>query len=241
MKQVKQLWGRLRARLLGRPPSDATEDQHYRDPPLPGSTVKIFVVVEGTNDIQFLRRISTILHADDVSVPDLSVMEYRGELIFVPFGGGDLSVWTHRLAGLGRAEWHLYDREVPPETEARQQAARLVNLRPNCRAQLTSKRSLENYLHPQVVCEAGGIDVSFSDEDNVAELVARQRYDRHGYPEPWEELSPRSRKRWRNRVKKWLNTRAVERMTPQLLAERDPQGEVRSWLATIVQLADGCP
>ena len=240
MKRVKQLWGRLRSRMIGRPPSDASEDQRYGEPAPLGPTAKILVVVEGVNDIQHLRRISTILHADDVSVPDLSVMEYRGELIFVPFGGGDLSVWTHRLAGLARPEWHLYDREVPPETATRQQAARLVNLRPNCRAQLTSKRNLENYLHPRAVCEAGGIEVSFSDEDNVADLVARQCYERHVYALLWEELPPRSRKRWRNRVKKWLNTRAVERMTPQLLAERDPQGEVRSWLATIVRLADGC-
>jgi hypothetical protein len=31
----------------------------------------------------------------------------------------------------------------------------------------------------------------------------------------------------------WLNTRAVEQMTAARLAERDAEGEVRAWLATI--------
>jgi hypothetical protein len=53
----------------------------------------------------------------------------------------------------------------------------------------------------------------------------------------WELLPLRARKRYRNHVKRWLNTRAVDRMTANRLAERDPDGEVRGWLATIAELA----
>ena len=55
---------------------------------------------------------------------------------------------------------------------------------------------------------------------------------------PWEELFRRTQTRRRNRVKRWLNTKAVDRMTPQRLAERDPKGEVRSWLEAMMRLAD---
>ena len=199
---------------------------------------RIFLVVEGANDIQFLRRISAILHIDNPHMPDLLGMEHRGELIFVPFGGGDVSLWTDRLAGLARAEFHLYDREMPPESQSRQRIVDAVNRRPQWRAVLTKKRSLENYLAPSAIREAGDVDVNFSDHDPVAELIARQMHKhRNGQPR-WNDLPARIRKRRRDRVKKWLNTRAVERMTVARLAKRDPEGEVRCWLATIVRLAD---
>ncbi|MEK6233786.1 MAG: hypothetical protein N2C14_03655, partial [Planctomycetales bacterium] len=55
----------------------------------------------------------------------------------------------------------------------------------------------------------------------------------------WEDLDRRTRKRLRNRAKRWLNAEAAGRMTPELLAERDPEGEVRGWLAVIAKLTGG--
>ncbi len=221
-------WGRSQARLRNyQPPAT----HRFNTGP------RIFLVVEGANDIQFLRRISPILHGDDPRLPDLAEMEHRGELIFVPLGGGDLSLWTDRLAGLGRPEFHLYDREMPPETEARQRIADQVSRRFRCRAVLTQKRSLENYLSPRAIHEAGNVAITFSDHHDVAELVARQMHTRLDGPLPWSGLPSRTRRRRSARVKKWLNTRAVERMTVARLAERDPEGEVRWWLATIARLA----
>ena len=227
-------WGHPRAGLFGRQvPGPVSAKPHRNGGP------KLFVVVEGINDVQFLRRISPILHIDDPGLPNLAEMELRGELIFVPFGGGDVSLWTDRLAGLGRAEFHLYDREMPPETESRQRIADAVNRRPRCRAVLTKKRNLESYLAPSAIREAGAVDITFSDHDDVAELVARQMHGRLAGQPLWENLPARTRKRRRDRVKKWLNTRAVERMTPRRLAERDPEAEIRSWLATVARLAGG--
>jgi len=231
MRTTNNFWKRLRARLHGHQALTPKPVRPYRRGP------SIFLVVEGINDIHFLRRISAILHVDDPRLPDLSTMESRGELIFVPFGGGDLSLWKDRLAGLSRAELHLYDREMPPETEARQRIVDAVNRRPRCRAFLTKKRSLENYLSPDAIREAGAVDISFSDHDYVAELVARQMHKRLDGQPSWLDLPSRRRKRRRDRAKKWLNSRAVERMTPGRLAERDPEDEVRCWLATIARLA----
>jgi hypothetical protein len=195
-------------------------------------------VVEGPHDIEFLRRISAMLHRHQRSLPDLQSMEHQGELIFVPFGGGDPWLWTHRLSALALPEFHLLDREMPPETQLRQQAAEVVNLRPRCRAVLTQKRSLENYLHPQAVFEVSGIELDFSDDDPVAALIAERLYNAEGQV-AWADLPRQARARRLNRAKKWLHTKAVDRMTPDRLAERDPQGEVRAWLETVTRLAEG--
>lgn len=231
-------WARLLARLTSRLPPAPISHSPSSHLDLP-SSARVLVVLEGLNDIEFFRRASTLLHAADPQIPDLAGMERQGELVFIPFGGGELGPWAFRLAGLGRPEFHLYDRETSPETEAREQIARIVNLRPGCRAFLTSKRNLENYLDPRAIFEASGIEVEFSDHDPVADLVARQVHERAGNEPPWEELPPRARKRRRAKAKTWLNTRAVERMTLTRLAERDPEGEVRLWLVTIAELAAG--
>lgn len=199
-------------------------------------TLKLLVIVEGVHDIEFLRRISAMLHAHEPTLPDLAAMEHRGEVVFVPSGGADLKSWSHRLAPLGKPEYHLYDREDPPETEPRRQLADSVNQRPGCRATLTLKRSMENYLHPAAIREASGMEIAFGNDDDVAVLIARKIHARECPNNVWEELPRRKQTRRRNRVKRWLNTKAVQRMTPQRLAERDPKGEVRSWLKSMMRL-----
>ena len=141
-----------------------------------------------------------------------------------------------RFASLGLREFHLLDKDVPPATQTRQQVAAMVNSRPNCWRRHYSKRSLENDLHPAAIFEASGIQVAFSDDDNVAELVARHANVSHASGISWDELPAQRRKRLCYKAKRWLNSRAVEQMTPARLAERDPDGEVRSWLATIAKL-----
>ena len=199
-------------------------------------TVHVFVIVEGTNDIKFLKRISAVLHTANSALPHLARWEQRGELIFVPTGG-DLLSWSDRLAALETPEFHLYDRELSPETELRRKVVKCVNVRPGCRAVLTNKRSVENYLHPRALIEAGGHELGIGDFDAVPERVARQRFAASEPDTSWECLSRRARKRCCYHVKRWLNTQVVERMTPELLAARDPDGEVISWLESIRELA----
>jgi hypothetical protein len=201
----------------------------------PSRTVRLIVVVEGGYDIQFLKRISRILHDDDPRLPDLRALEQAGELVFIPCGGSNFTRWTHRLAGLRIPEFHLYDREISPLTGERQQAVDTVNLRPGCVAQLTAKRSLENYLHPLAIWEARGIRVTFGDSEDVPGLVAQQALERQGGP-AWTGISARGRRRFRDQVKRWLNTQAVERMTVARLDERDPNGDMRLWLMTIARM-----
>jgi hypothetical protein len=203
-------------------------------PALPRSA-QVLAVVEGPNDIEFLRRISAVLHRDDPRLPDLADMERRLALVFAPTGGVDLST-AFRFTGLGCAEFHLLDRDIPPATQTRQQVAAMVNSRLRCHAEVMSKRSLENYLSPAAIFEASGFSVDFSDEDDVPELIARKANERHEPGVAWDDLTARARKRLRYKAKRWLNQWAVDQMTVARLAERDGD-EVRSWLATIAALS----
>jgi hypothetical protein len=222
------LRARMRAWLARRPPRPTVLSKAVSLQLPPASRAKVLVVVEGPHDIEFLRRTSVILHADDPGLADLAAMERQGELIFIPFGGGDLWLWVDRLA-------------ETPESEQRKRAAAMLNMRPGCEARVTSKRSLENYLHAAAIREVSGIEIVVSDACHVADLIARESHVRQGGEFPWDELPRRTHTRRRNRVKKWLVTKAIDRMTPQRLAERDPEGEVRSWLDTIADLAEGPP
>jgi hypothetical protein len=198
----------------------------------PGRTVRLILVIEGGYDVQFLRRIGRMLHADDPRLPDLWMLEQSGKIVFVPCGGSNFCHWTHRLSGLGIPEFHLYDREVPPLTTERRRAADLVNQRPGCHAVLTGKRAMENYLDPQSLREARGIDITFGDDDDVPQLVAQRMLEQSGGP-AWSVLPSRGRRRLKDRTKKWLNVEAVERMTADRLAQRDPDRDGRRWLTTI--------
>jgi hypothetical protein len=166
----------------------------------------------------------------------LARAEADGQVAFLPAGGGNLWTLPHRLAPLGLAEWHLYDREFPPVTQQRQQLVDAINSRPTSQAVLTRKRALENYLHQRAVLQAGGVSIEFCDADSVPLLVA-QAICRGQHDQPtWDELSLRARKRRCERAKVWLNTRAVDCMTLELLHERDPDGEIAGWLQSIANM-----
>jgi hypothetical protein len=104
---------------------------------------------------------------------------------------------------------------------------------------VTSKRSLENYLTSRAIFAASGIEVTFNDDDDVADLVAERRYLVRQTHARWAEAAPRSRRRLRNRAKCWINSLAVERMTAEQFAERDPVGEICQWLTAIAEMVAG--
>jgi hypothetical protein len=200
------------------------------EPLVPTNVTGLLVVVEGTNDAEFLRRISRVLNRRDLTVPDLSQLEADGRLTFMTASA--LPVSIPELLG---KQFHLYDREVPPISEERRRLVEALNRQPTCKAVLTSKRAMENYLHSEAIREASGLQLSFGDSDDVAELAARASLQ-PGHHAGWESLSKRARRRLRDRAKKWLNREAADCMTPERVAERDPDGEVIGWLRTIARL-----
>jgi len=195
----------------------------------------LLVLLEGNNDIEFLSRLSRQLAAVHTRLPNLFQLHGDGAIAMIPIGGSPAS-WTDRLEALGCLEFHLLDREMEPTTAARRRWAERINCREGCRALITGKRSLDNYLHPQAIEAAGGAAIEFGDDDGVGEMVARHWYEQHASTLPWEQRSRRTRARLVHRAKRWLNSVAVDQMTANLLFERDPAGEVIGWLETIDEM-----
>ena len=201
--------------------------------PHPDCARPLLFVVEGILDVQFLSLLSGQLRATCPDIPDLGELSARGRLVFIPAGGGDLSAWVTRLAPLGCREFVLFDREQPPETALRQVVVAQINARPGCIATLTKKRALENYFHPAAIEAATGLRIDVDDESAVAEALVCARPE---IAAAWPTLSRRTRQRLLNRVKRLLATVAVRHMTAELLAERDPAGEVLGWFRALATL-----
>jgi len=209
---------------------------------LPDHDVKVFVGVEGWNDIQFLCHISERLAADDESIPDLGALEREDTLIFFPLGGSNLALWKSRLVGLHRPEVYVVDRDTePPALPKNHALIQEMRARPNdCKVFVTSKREMENYLHPDAIkAVRPEVDISFGDFDDVPLLVAQTVHEASESQALWEEVDSRKKEEKIRKAKRWLNVEAVCKMSPELLEERDPCGDIRTWLSTIGQLVEG--
>ncbi|QDV68024.1 hypothetical protein Poly24_17300 [Rosistilla carotiformis] len=67
-------------------------------------------------------------------------------------------------------------------------------------------------------------------------MTARELHHQRPGEMPWQRLARRSQSRMANLAKRWLKMVAVEHMTSTLLAERDPNGEISSWMWAINDL-----
>jgi hypothetical protein len=85
--------------------------------------------------------------------------------------------------------------------------------------------------------EVRGVEIAFGDSEDVAAMAARYPWDKAGKATDWSNVPPRARHRLRAKLKSWLNTEAVMRMDLERLSERDPEGELISWLSAVAQLA----
>ncbi len=178
---------------------------------VPDNRVRVLLCVEGPTDVEALKCLSRALHAEDASLPDLDA---DPRVAFVVLGGGALVHWVnkHYLAGLGRPEVHIYDRDVPDYARAQTQ----VNERTDGSwGLLTAKHEIENYLHPEVIQEGIGCAIVFGDNDDVPALVGAQMN--------WNSST----------AKKKLAALAFPKMTAERIRQRDPNGEVEGWLRRI--------
>lgn len=178
---------------------------------VPDNRVRVLVCVEGPTDVAALKSLSSALHDEDATIPDLSD---DARIAFVVLGGGTLSHWVneHYLKGLGRPEVHIYDHDV----ERYGQMIEQVNQRDDGSWGIqTSKLEIENYLHPDAITEGIGVTITFGDDDDVPALIAGE-------------------KGWRaNTAKKKIAQYAFPNMTAERIREIDPHGEIEGWLRRI--------
>lgn len=195
----------------------------------------MFVGVEGKWDIEFLKRISKLLHGSDASIPDLGASESNGALVFIPLGGSSMELWASRLAGLDRPEIYITDRDNPPPAQPKYHTHLTAwNQRPGTTGLCTTKRELENYLHPDAVrTVASTFPNSILDFDDVPLMTAEALHRADPQAPPWDGVSEEKKKEKASRVKRRLNTAAADAMTLPLLQISDPSGEIESWLRQI--------
>jgi len=198
---------------------------------LPDSRVKVFICVEGPHDVRFLNIISKMLHNVNPYFPDL---ENDPRIAMFHLGGSTLKDWvsSNYLRGLGIPEIHIYDRDDGAQPKYLNECNAVNRRRDRSKAFITGKREMENYLHPDAIKEVYGIDIAFSEMDDVPELVARAMQEQ-GSEQPWEELSDKKKKDKASRAKARLNTEVASRMTYERLCEMDVSKDVESWLGAV--------
>lgn len=204
---------------------------------LPDHTVKLFVGVEGPNDMNFLCNISAVLRREGFIIPDLAQMELNGELIFIPLGGSNLVLWSNRLKDLNRPEFHLCDRDTAPPAPPKYEVHMAqVNARVGCLARSTAKKEIENYLHKDAIASAYAehqialtIGANFGPFDDVPQSIARLVHEASGSANAWDGLSDRDRGQKIACAKRILCAGATKHMTRTLLREIDPDDEVIQW------------
>jgi hypothetical protein len=187
---------------------------------------------------------SGVLRKEDATIPDLDALELTGEIIFIPVGGSNLALWASRLQKLNRPEFHLFDRdEEPPTTSKHQATVDQINNRNGCKAVLTSKKEMENYLHQDAIKAAREIEISFGDFDDVPTLAAEAVHNMSTDTDvKWDDIDDDKKKgKKTSKAKSWLNTEAASKMTIALLKERDPDDEVLSWFKSIKSMIETVP
>lgn len=191
--------------------------------------VQVLVCVEGPNDVSFLRHMSAMLHIQDPSLPDLRT---DTRIAVFPLGGSTLKEWVtcHYLKRLRKREIHIYDRGTPEYG----QYCITVNARGDGSwATLTGKRTMENYLHPNLINAAYNINIALGDEDDVPRLVAQNVHESQNPPQPWDALERDKQNKKISHCKRRLNDEIASQMTYQLLSERDVNNDVETWLREV--------
>jgi hypothetical protein len=195
---------------------------------IPDSRVKVLVCVEGPTDVDALSHLSAALHAVDPKIPNLATDQ---QFAFVPLGGSTLKHWVSNqyLSGLHLPEIHIYDRDVEDYAKRIDE----VNKRGDGSwAYRTTKHEIECYLHAKAVLDAFGLEIEVGNDPTQSAVLPPfcEAYSRmKGYKETMKH----------QKAKSLLAQHAFPRMTAELIAERDPKGEVASWFSKMAEIAEG--
>ncbi len=182
---------------------------------LPDNLVRALICVEGANDVRFLRHISHTLHTSNKQIPDLSCNPC---FAIIPMHGGNLRdvVNLHLFKNFRKPEFHIYDRD--DNDTYKEQAEKVSNRGDGSKAVLTSKRTMENYIHPAAIARVTGAAIDVTDENDIVTLLCGALGKK------------------KTEVKAILSDEVAPTMTVEEIDERDPNGEIRGWLRQIADL-----
>lgn len=192
------------------------------------SRIRVLVMVEGPNDVEFFRNIYNSVCEIDSNVYDLTNCPY---ISVVPVGGGNLQHWVSKkyLSGTSCIEYHIYDRDCDNNSVPKyQEYVDLINNEQNLNSgRITTKRETENYIHSDCIQEAISIPISTSDYLDIPKIVSDATKQSTSINDMGE-----------GNVKKVLNTVATSKMTGARLKLIDPSDEIVGWFREIKVLVD---
>ncbi|MES5953636.1 ATP-binding protein [Bacillus fungorum] len=187
--------------------------------------VKVAVFVEGPNDLSVLKILSSIIARENPRIVDLSTSD---DVVIIPCGGDTLRGWVENqyLKQLNVPEIHIYDRDIVEEGKEPKYEKWCKKVRERndgSVAYLTTKREIENYIHPDAIKEFYGLpELVFGPHDDVPNLVASLTQ----YGE--------------SNVKKKLNNHVARRLTYEQIKEMDTENDIEGkWLLFISQCVNG--
>ncbi|WP_179958531.1 ATP-binding protein [Bacillus sp. BPN334] len=187
--------------------------------------VKVAVFVEGPNDLSVLKILSSIIARENPQIVDLSNSD---DVVIIPCGGDTLRGWVENqyLKQLNVPEIHIYDRDIVEEGKEPKYEKWCKKVRERndgSVAYLTTKREIENYIHPDAIKEFYGLtELMFGPHDDVPNLVASLTQ----YGE--------------SNVKKKLNNHVARRLTYEQIKEMDTENDIEGkWLLFISQCVNG--
>lgn len=202
--------------------------------PLPTDKVKVLLYVEGNNDISALRGYSKLLFDNNIITEDIMTSPKVGIVIT---GGSSLRFYIDNkyLDGLGKPSVHIYDNDK----EDNRQYVTQINAEgdPNKIAFNTSMLEMENFLCKEAIEEAyysTGTTISLSEIHNdtdVPNLVCS------ALNPGWDTIDVEKQKKNESKVKKFLNTKAIEKMTVARLDARGVKDELKGWFDILISFS----
>lgn len=204
----------------------------------PDKRAQVAVFVEGPHDVRFLSSVSKCYFENGEVLVDIA-NDHR--IAFIPTGGGNLKHWVEQqyIRNSGMIEVHIYDRDTQDNPKYGAAVTAVNDRGTRDVAFLTSRREMENYLHPDCI-EAEyqpdfNVEVEVDDWSDVPELVATSIHNASGAPTPWDQLVQEKRDAKTSRAKVRLNSGAAGRMTIDQLREIDQDREILSWLNAVTE------
>ena len=197
------------------------------------SKVQLLICVEGPNDITFFKNITPLIIQINPALPNL-VNDSR--VAIFPLGGGTLKDWVtnNYLAGLGKPEFHIYDRDDNVNPPYAAFVAGVIARGGDHHAVLTIKKECENYIHHDTINRVLGLAIAaYNDFDDVPAIVAEALYIQNGGVIPWAQMSEDKKSKKINRAKKKLNCDVVQHMTAAEFLTIDMNNEIIGWYILI--------
>jgi predicted ATP-dependent endonuclease of OLD family len=206
---------------------------------LPDNRVKLFLCVEGKNDVAFLHNISKIL-SENGSVK-INLFE-DDRIAVLPLGGSSSLkqfIYKHYLKAFRLPEIHILDKDInndisklQKKLDERQDGSKIIR---------TQRREMENYIHRDVIItffikkypclsEEMFNCINFEDPDcdipkSISKLLNNYK-DRLGKAAPPSE----------EKIKDWLNREVAAEMTYEHLKDMRVVDELISWFLEIEKL-----